>query len=105
MNVKKENAVLIPEFLNDWSDRCDIPYIKIQEIYDALKETWKSYIDAGRPVQLNNFLQLLPSHFQDTITFNDLRSKTRVTMQRQHPIQYKCKLSNYLRYPYEKGTE
>lgn len=100
MNTKKENTVLTRQFLDDWSDRCDIPYCKMQEIYDAMKETLKEYIDQRKGVQLSNFLQIVPIERSKQVSYHDLKTGQRVTKERSLPFSFRAKLSDYLKYPY-----
>jgi len=100
MNKKKDNIVLTKEFLDDWSDRCDIPMTKMKEIYDALKETLKQYVDQKRGVQLSNFIQLIPTKRTTQTSYHDIVTGERITKDRELPFVFKLKLSDYLKYPY-----
>ena len=96
----KQNIILTPQFLDDWSDRCNLPVTQMKEIYNALKETLKSYVDERKEVQLANFIYLTPKEMTPTIHFHNVKTGERVTKKRTLPFAYKARLSQYLKYPY-----
>ena len=101
--MKQENihTVLTQEFIERWGDRCDIPTVKMKEIYEELKNTLNDYVKQGCNIHLSNLFRINLFGRSETVNYRNVRTGERLTKRRDKSRVYRCVLAPKLRYPDE----
>ena len=101
--MKQENThtVLTQEFLERWGDRCDIPTVKMKEIYEELKNTLGDYVKQGCNIRLSNLFKISLFGRSETVNYRNVRTGERLVKNRTNRQVYRCTLAPKLRYPGE----
>lgn len=101
--MKEENVhtVLTQEFIERWGDRCDIPTVKMKEIYEELKNTIGDYTKRKCNIHLSNLFSINLFGRSKEVNYRNVRTGERLVKSRTNTQVYRCTLAPKLRYPGE----